>query len=110
MDKSICNTGITPNKAQVKIGLEYSYKFMQMIAAVKKRNESQPFINTLHSRHKGLIYFMANINRDRHRLKFEQLTEQERMAVIAAMRDLKELSASLPKQLYSSDGVINNEE
>lgn len=109
MNRSISDTGLAPNPAQIKIGLEYSYKFMEMIAAVKSRNESQAFINSLHSRHKGLLYFMAGVNRDRHKLKFEQLNDHERLAVIVAMRDLRELAASLPRQLCSSDSVIKKD-
>lgn len=109
MNRLTTDSGILPSQAQIKIGLEYSYKFMEMIAAVKNRNEAQAFINSLHSRHKGLIYFMAEINRERHKLKFEQLTDHERLAVIVAMRDLKELAASLPKKLCSSDSVIKKE-
>ncbi|PVZ87924.1 hypothetical protein C9426_10015 [Serratia sp. S1B] len=108
MQKLIVDTGITPTPSQIKIGLEYLDKSMRMIAAVKSRNESQSFINALGARHKGLIYFMAEITRERHKLKFEQLTEHERKAVICAMRDLKELAASLPKRICSSDSIVKN--
>lgn len=108
MNRQIADIGMAPNTTQIQKGLEHSYKIMQMIAAVKSVNESQEFINHLHSRHRGLIYFMANITKERHRLKFEQLAERERLAVIEAMRDLKELAATLPKRLCSGDSVIKD--
>ena len=109
MNRQIADIGMAPNTTQIKKGLEHSYKIMQMIEAFKNGpNESKLFINSLHSRHRGLIYFMANITKERHRLKFEQLAERERLAVIEAMRDLKELAATLPKRLCSGDSVIKD--
>jgi flagellar biosynthesis regulator FlaF len=110
MNGQIADIGIAPNSTQIKRGLECSRKAMQMIEAAKNgRNESKLFINALLSRHRGLIYFMADITKERHRLKFEQLAERERLAVIEAMRDLKELAASMPRRLLSSDSVIKDD-
>ncbi|UAN50099.1 DUF5347 family protein [Serratia sp. JSRIV002] len=109
MNRQIADIGIAPNTTQIKKGLEHSYKIMQMIEAFKNGpNESRLFINSLHSRHRGILYFMADIKKDRHSLKFEQLTERERLAVIEAMRDLRELAATLPKRLCSSDSLIKD--
>ncbi|ENY3036504.1 DUF5347 family protein [Serratia marcescens] len=105
---SIGDIGVAPTQSQVEAGLVYSYKCMQMIAAAKSTgNETQEFINSLHSRHRGLIYFTAEIPRARHKLKFEHLTERERLAVIEAMRELRELVGSFPQRLSNVDSVLS---
>ncbi|CAI1094119.1 DUF5347 domain-containing protein [Serratia entomophila] len=108
MNNSIGDIGVAPTPSQKKLGLAHSYKCMQMIAAFKTAcNETKEFINSLHSRHRGLIYFTAEIPKARHRLKFEHLTERERLAVIEAMRELRELVGSFPHRLSNTDSVLS---
>ncbi|WP_411706354.1 DUF5347 family protein [Edaphovirga cremea] len=111
MNRPIAELGIAPTQAQIKKGLEYSHKCMQMIANIRNgANKVQSLIDSLHARHRGFVYFTAGINKDRHHLKFEQLGERERLLVIEVMRDLKELTDSFPKRLCNSDSVIKSDE
>lgn len=108
MNNSIGDIGVAPTPSQKTKGLAYSYKCMQMIAAAKTAgNETKECVNSLHSRYRGLIYFIAEIPKVRHKMKFEQLSERERLAVIEAMRELRELVGSFPHRLSNVDSVLN---
>ncbi|QGH60769.1 DUF5347 family protein [Serratia proteamaculans] len=108
MNNSIGDIGVALTPSQKQKGLAHSYKCRQMIAAFKSDdNETKECINSLHSRYRGLVYFTAEIPKARHQLKFEHLTERERLAVIEAMRELRELVGSFPHRLSNVDSVLN---
>lgn len=70
------------------------------------RNDTRSFINGLSSRHRGYVYFAAGLHIEKHRLKFEALSEYDRRQVISSLRELRDLFAQIPKMLYDSDSII----
>ncbi|WP_373367643.1 DUF5347 family protein [Serratia fonticola] len=66
------------------------------------------FFNSLSPRHKGLVYFTAGITKERHSLIFNELTDGERLAVVRAMRELRNLIVSFPRSLTDADSVVSN--
>ncbi|ALX94666.1 hypothetical protein AV650_14375 [Serratia fonticola] len=96
---------LTPE--EIHRGLINSKKARLLIAdAMKRNNRLVRFFNNISTRHKGLIYYCANIKKERHKIQFSDLTEQERIAVVSAMSDLKSLTDSFPRSLSEADSVI----
>jgi|GEM_PF-5557291 len=47
----------------------------------------------------SLIYFLADINKDRHALNYDQLSEDEQRRLVEAINQLKAISSILPTDL-----------
>lgn len=96
---------LTPH--QIEKGLIEVPKIRQILQGVKKGNQVEKHINALMARDRGLIYFKAGIPKARHGLKFAALTEIERLAVIDAMREIRELSRGFPVLLSDDDAKVS---
>lgn len=95
---------------QIKIGLIQTANVRLMLnKALRRTNRVSAFLLGVSFRHRGLIYFTAGLHRDKHKLKFHELDESDRLAVIKAMRELSELTTSFPKELPDADAVINQD-
>lgn len=101
------SVALTPD--QIERGLANTHKARLLIVDAARRNKRiSMFFNSLSPRHKGLIYFTAGIAKERHILKFNDLTDSERLAVVRAMRELRNLIASFPRSLTDADSVVSN--
>lgn len=91
-----------------QIGLKNLQKCKQIIIDAKaNRNDTRSFINGLSSRHRGYVYFAAGLHIEKHRLKFEALSEYDRRKVISSLRELRDLFAAAPNMLSDADSIIN---
>lgn len=94
--------------SRYKSALENISKCKAIISnAIKNRNDTRKFINGLSSRHRGYVYFAAGLHIEKHRLKFEALSEYDRRKVISSLRELRDLFASVPNMLSDTDSIIN---
>lgn len=94
---------------EINIGLAQSANALLMIENARKKysNVVAIYFESLSSRYRGLIYFTAGLHKDKHKLSFAELLSHERLAVIRAMRELRELTESFPKRISDNDSVIN---
>lgn len=93
---------------QIARGLSNAEKLKRLVIEAKKeKNKVCEFFNQpLIQRDIGEIYFRAKISADRHRLTFEQLTKEERVAIIIGMQEMLALTGSFPKPLSTDDAEL----
>lgn len=107
MDKSA--TAIPPTEEQISRGLVHVGKLKGLLSHARARvNKVQEYFTHYRiPRHRRLLYFMARISSERHPLSFEELTQRERLAVIDAMTELREMVSHFPDELLHKDADIH---
>ncbi|WP_456309406.1 hypothetical protein [Serratia proteamaculans] len=90
-----------------QIGLKNIKKCRQIIVNARAgRNDTRSFINGLSSRYRGYVYFAAGLHIEKHRLKFEALSEHDRRKVIISLRELRDLFSQIPRSLSDADSIV----
>lgn len=64
------------------------------------------FRNLRQSRYRRWIYCLSEISHDRWNIRFENLSERERISIIKTMTELRDLVDDFPKELTPEDARI----
>lgn len=93
---------------QIARGLSHAAKLKRLVIRARtEKNLVRDFFEKLRvSRYRAVIYFWARIGAERHSLHFEELTEQERIAIINAMLEMRELVNEFPKDILHDDAKL----
>ncbi|TXE26906.1 DUF5347 family protein [Serratia ureilytica] len=93
---------------QIARGLSHAAKLKRLVISARtEKNLVREFFDNLRvSRYRAVIYFWARIGAERHRLHFEELTERERIAIINAMLEMRELVNEFPKDILHDDAKL----
>lgn len=78
-----------PSEAQRVTGLKYVAEVRQLLETKAQREYFiSHFFNSIRGRNRAMIFYLARIPQDRHSVKYEDLTEEEKKKLDDAMRDL----------------------
>ncbi|MCU6243870.1 DUF5347 domain-containing protein [Enterobacter asburiae] len=79
----------------------------QVMEAKSERNHVLDFFESLRqSRYRKWIYCLAEISSDRWNIRYENLSDRERLSIIRTMTELRDLVDDFPKDLTSEDARI----
>ncbi|WP_193162918.1 DUF5347 family protein [Enterobacter ludwigii] len=79
----------------------------QVMKAKSERNGVQEFFEGLRqSRYRKWIYCLSEISSDRWNIRYEHLSERERLSIIRTMTELRDLVDDFPKELTAEDAKV----
>lgn len=79
----------------------------QVMEAKSERNHVQDFFEGLRqTRFRKLIYSYAGISSDRWNVRYGDLSDRERLSILSAMTELRDLVGSFPRELSFDDAKI----